>query len=251
MSASLASRTLVIVPTYNEADNIAILVTAIFQATPAVDILFVDDHSQDGTQDKIRLMQHQYRSKVHLLSRAGKLGLGTAYIAGFQWALAHHYLVVVQMDADLSHDPAHLPHFLQLLESSDVVVGSRYVDGGGTCHWSMVRQCISKAGALYARRLLGLPIQDPTSGYNVWHRRVLEAIDFKAVQSEGYAFQIECKYRAYCAGFRFVEAPIVFIDRRVGASKMSTRIVLEAVVRTWQLRYLRPRSILSPQSTEQ
>jgi dolichol-phosphate mannosyltransferase len=250
MSASLASRTLVIVPTYNEADNIAPLVAAILQATPAVDILFVDDNSQDGTQDKITLMQHQYGHKVHLLSRAGKLGLGTAYIAGFQWALTQRYHVIVQMDADLSHDPAHLPRFLALLESSDVVVGSRYVDGGGTRHWSIIRRCISKAGALYARRLLGLPIQDPTGGYNVWHRRVLEAIDFKAVQSEGYAFQIECKYRAYRAGFRFVEAPIVFIDRRVGASKMSTRIVLEAVWRTWQLRSLRPPPILPQKSTE-
>jgi len=228
MSASLASQTLVIVPTYNEADNIAPLVAAILQATPAVDMLFVDDHSQDGTQDKIALMQHQYRPKVHLLARAGKLGLGTAYVAGFQWALTRRYHVIVQMDADFSHDPAHLPRLLTLLESADVVVGSRYVDGGGTRNWSIIRRCISKAGALYVRWLLRLPIQDPTGGYNVWHRRVLEAIDCKAVQSEGYAFQIECKYRTYRAGFRFVEAPIVFIDRRVGASKMSTRIVLEA-----------------------
>ena len=239
MSASLASQTLVIVPTYNEADNIAPLVAAILQATPAVDILFVDDHSQDGTQDKITLMQHQYGPKVHLLARAGKLGLGPAYIAGFQWALTRRYHVIVQMDADLSHDPAHLPRLLTLLESADVVVGSRYVDGGGTRHWNIVRRCISKAGALYARWLLGLPIRDPTGGYNVWHRRVLEAIDCKAVQSEGYAFQIECKYRAYRAGFHFVEVPIVFIERRVGASKMSTRIVLEAVLRTWRLRSLR------------
>jgi dolichol-phosphate mannosyltransferase len=115
-------------------------------------------------------MQHQYGHKVHVLSRAGKLGLGTAYIAGFQWALTQRYHVIVQMDADLSHDPAHLPRFLALLESSDVVVGSRYVDGGGTRHWSIIRRCISKAGALYARWLLGLPIQDPTGGYNVWHR---------------------------------------------------------------------------------
>jgi dolichol-phosphate mannosyltransferase len=250
MSASLASQTLVIIPTYNEADNIAPLVAAILQATPAVDILFVDDHSQDGTQDKITLMQHQYGPKVHLLTRAGKLGLGTAYIAGFQWALTRHYHVIVQMDADLSHDPAYLPRLLTLLESADVVVGSRYVDGGGTRNWSIVRRCISKAGALYARWLLGLPIQDPTGGYNVWRRRVLEAIDCKAVQSEGYAFQIECKYRAYRAGFCLVEAPIVFIDRRVGASKMSTRIVLEAVLRTWQLRSLHPQSILSHRSTE-
>jgi dolichol-phosphate mannosyltransferase len=250
MSASLASRTVVIVPTYNEADNITTLVAAILQATPAVDILFVDDQSPDGTQDQITLMQHQYGHQVHLLARAGKLGLGTAYIAGFQWALARPYHVIVQMDADLSHDPAHLPHFLQLLESADVVVGSRYVDGGGTRHWSIGRRCISQAGALYARWLLRLPIQDPTGGYNVWHRRVLEAIDLEAVHSIGYAFQIECKYRAYRAGFCVVEAPIVFIDRRVGASKMSTRIVLEAMLRTWQLRRLRPLSILSQRSTE-
>jgi dolichol-phosphate mannosyltransferase len=146
MSASPASQTLVIVPTYNEADNIAPLVAAILQATPAVDILFVDDHSQDGTQDKITLMQHQYGPKVHLLARAGKLGLGTAYVAGFQWALTRRYHVIVQMDADLSHDPAHLPRLLTLLESADVVVGSRYVDGGGTRNWSIVRRCISKAG---------------------------------------------------------------------------------------------------------
>jgi len=250
MSPSLPSHTLFIVPTYTEADNIAPLVTAILQATPTVDILFVDDHSQDGTQDQITLMQHQYGPQVYLLARASKLGLGTAYVAGFQWALTRPYHVIVQMDADLSHDPTHLPRLLTLLESADVVVGSRYVDGGGTRNWSLVRRCISKAGALYARWLLGLPIRDPTGGYNVWHRRVLEAIDCKAVQSEGYAFQIECKYRAYCAGFRFVEAPIVFIDRRVGASKMSSRIVLEAVLRTWQLRCLRSQSILSQKATE-
>src|SRR5262245_32410860 len=216
MSASLASQTLVIVPTYNEADNIAPLVAAILQATPAVDILFVDDKSQDGTQDQITRMQHQYGPKVHLLARAGKLGLGTAYVAGFQWALTRRYHVIVQMDADLSHDPAALPRLLTLLASADVVVGSRYVDGGGTRHWSIVRRCLSKAGALYARWLLGLPLQDPTGGYNVWHRRVLEAIDFKAVPSTGYAFQIELKYRAYHAGFHLVDAHVVFTERHVG-----------------------------------
>jgi dolichol-phosphate mannosyltransferase len=240
MPESLASRVLVIVPTYNEAENVETLVATLVQAAPAVDILFVDDNSQDGTQDKISLVQRQHENKVYLLSRAGKRGLGTAYIAGFKWALARYYQVIVQMDADLSHDPAHLPSLLKLLESHDAVVGSRYVDGGGTSNWGIIRQCISKAGALYARWLLGLPIQDPTGGYNLWHRRVLEAIDFEAVQSEGYVFQIELKYRAYHAGFHLVEAPIVFTERRVGCSKMSMRIVLEAVVRTWQLRYLRP-----------
>jgi dolichol-phosphate mannosyltransferase len=141
MSASLASRTLVIVLIYNEADNIATLVAATLQATPTVDILFGDDHSRDGTQDKITPMQHQYGSKVHLLARAGKLGLVAAYIAGFQWALRRPYQVIVQMDADLSHDPADLPRLLTLLESADVVVGSRYVDGGGTRHWSIVWRC--------------------------------------------------------------------------------------------------------------
>ena len=251
MPESLASCTLVIVPTYNEAENVETLVAAILQAIPAVNILFVDDNSPDGTQGKIALMQHQYRDKVYLLSRTGKLGLGTAYVAGFQWALTRDYQVVVQMDADLSHDPAHLPRLLKQLKGHDAVVGSRYVDGGGTRHWGSVRQGISKAGALYTRWLLTLPIQDPTGGYNVWHRRVLEAIDFKAVQSEGYAFQIELKYRAYHAGFHLVEAPIVFTARRVGSSKMSMRIVLEAVRRTWQLRGLRPgQSILSQRSIE-
>jgi dolichol-phosphate mannosyltransferase len=251
MPESLEARVLVIVPTYNEAENVETLVAALLQAAPAVDILFVDDNSQDGTQDKIALIQRQHENKVFLLSRAGKLGLGTAYIAGFKWALARYYQVVVQMDADLSHDPAHLQSFLKLLESYDAVVGSRYIDGGGTRNWSIVRQCISKAGALYARWLLGLPIQDPTGGYNVWHHRVLEAIDFEAVYSEGYAFQIELKYRATQAGFHLVESPIVFTERRVGASKMSMLIVLEAVVRTCQLRYLRPgQSILSQRPIE-
>jgi dolichol-phosphate mannosyltransferase len=240
MPKSREARVLVIVPTYNEAENVEALVAALLQVAPDVDILFVDDNSQDGTQDKIALMQRRYEDKVYLLSRAGKLGLGTAYIAGFQWALARYYQVVVQMDADLSHDPTHLQSFLTLLESCDAVVGSRYVDGGGTRNWNIVRQCISKAGAFYARWLLGLPIQDPTGGYNVWRRRVLEAIDFGTVQSEGYAFQIELKYRAYHAGFYLVEAPIVFTERRVGSSKMSALIVLEAVLRTWQLRYRRP-----------
>ena len=172
MPESLASCTLVIVPTYNEAENVATLVAAILQALSTVNILFVDDNSPDGTQEKIALMQHQHRNKVYLLPRAGKLGLGTAYVAGFQWALTRDYQVVVQMDADLSHDPADLPRLLKQLEAHDAVVGSCYVEGGGTRHWSIVRQGISKAGALYARWLLGLPIQDPTGGYNVWHRRV-------------------------------------------------------------------------------
>jgi len=251
MPEPLAPRVLGVVPTYNEAENVATLVAALVQAAPAVDILFVDDNSQDGTQDKIALMQRQHEHKVYLLARAGKRGLGTAYIAGFQWALARCYDVVFQMDADLSHDPADVQRFLKLLEAHDAVVGSRYVEGGGTRRWSLVRQCISKAGALYVRWLLRLPIQDPTGGYNVWHRRVLEAIDFEAVQSAGYAFQIELKYRAYHAGFHLVEAPTVFTERRVGASKMSMRIVLEAIVRTWQLRALRAsQPVLSQKPTE-
>jgi dolichol-phosphate mannosyltransferase len=236
MSASRPACTLVIVPTYNEAANIAALVAAILAAAPAVDILFVDDQSPDGTQEAIVRMQQQVGPQVQLLPRAGPRGLGSAYLSGFQWALAHDYQVIVQMDADLSHDPRQLPHLLARLASADVVVGSRYIPGGGTRQWSRGRSCLSRMGARYARWLLRLPLQDPTSGYTVWRRRVLEALTRTALQSEGFVFQVECKYRAYRAGFRLVETPIVFRARQHGTSKLSLRIVLEAVWRTWHLR---------------
>lgn len=243
---SSAAQSLIIVPTYNEAANVTILGAAIFQATPAVHVLFVDDHSQDGTPAQIARLQLQYQGRVHVLSRAAKLGLGTAYIAGFQWALPRGYQVVVQMDADLSHDPAYVPELLALLEHYDAVIGSRYMPGGGTCHWGLLRRCLSQSGATYARWLLGLTLRDPTGGYNAWHRRVLEAIDVATIRSEGYAFQIELKYRAVQAGFRLGETPIVFVERRVGHSKMSLAIVLEAVWRTWRLRAERVGALTPP-----
>jgi dolichol-phosphate mannosyltransferase len=237
MNYNLATNTLVIVPTYNEAENIEPLVHGIFQACPAMEILFVDDNSQDGTQEHITRCQYQYANKVHLLSRPSKLGLGTAYIAGFRWTLARHYTAVIGMDADLSHNPLYLHKMLSLLEKWDAVFGSRYISGGGTRNWSLWRQVISRSGSLYARLLLGVPIYDLTGGFNAWHRRVLEAINLNDIRSEGYAFQIELKYRVHRAGFVWKEMPIVFVDRRVGQSKMSGRIVREAIIHVWRLCY--------------
>jgi glycosyltransferase involved in cell wall biosynthesis len=235
-AAAHAAPPLVMIPTYNEVGNITTLVHALMQQTPAVDILFVDDESVDGTQDAIARMQHQYGSRVHLLARTGPRGLGSAYRAGLQWALAHDYAVVIQMDADLSHDPQELPHLLARLAEADVIVGSRYVAGGKAAPCTTLRGCLSRAGALYTRWLLGLPLHDPTGGYTVWRRRVLEALHAAPLHSHGYVVQVEWKYRASRAGFRLVEVPIVFRARQCGASKMSLRIVVEALWRPWHLR---------------
>jgi dolichol-phosphate mannosyltransferase len=184
----------------------------------------------------VRAQQDRNPGLVHLLEREGKKGMGTAYLAGFAWALERDYDAVVEMDADLSHDPRALPTLIGLLPDADVVIGSRYVPGGGTEDWSRLRMAISRFGSFYARVILGLPIRDLTGGFNGWKRRVLETLPLDQVRSEGYSFQIELKLRAARAGFRLVETPIVFIDRRVGQSKMSWKIVAEAVVRVWLLR---------------
>ena len=232
-------RVLVIVPTYDEAENIEPLVSAIFEATERLphrmEILVVDDDSPDGTGVIAdRLAREDPR--VHVLHRKEKAGLGRAYLAGFAWALERDYELVMEMDADFSHDPAHLPSLLAAAEEADVVLGSRYVPGGGTVHWGLGRRLLSKGGSLYARTLLHLPYRDLTGGYKVFRREVLEALDLETVRSEGYAFQIELTLRAHRQGFRIVEVPIVFEDRRVGQSKMSRRIVFEAVRLVWKLR---------------
>ena len=227
---------LVVVPTYHEADNIQELVTRVFAAvadqTPEqVSVLFVDDNSQDGTQDKILEMaaNERYQGRIHLLRRPGKMGLGSAYIAGFEWGLARGFDALIEMDADLSHDPKYLPEMVQGLRQSDVVVGSRYVAGGGTENWGLFRRLLSRFGSLYARTLLRFPINDATGGFNGWHARVLHGVAFETLQSEGYAFQIELKHRAWLYGASMRELPIVFVDRCVGQSKMSSRIVIEAM----------------------
>jgi dolichol-phosphate mannosyltransferase len=229
-------RALVCLPTYDERENLDPICRAILQAAPAVDILVVDDNSPDGTGELAdRLAAHEPRVKV--LHRAGKQGLGKAYLAGFAWALERGYGLVLEMDADFSHDPQRLPAMLAAAEGADLVLGSRYVAGGGTVNWGLGRRLLSRGGSFYARTILGLRVRDLTGGFKCFRREVLEAIDLPSVSCTGYAFQIELTYRAVRRGFRVAEVPIVFADRRVGQSKMSRRIVLEALAKVWAIRF--------------
>ncbi|MCE9575033.1 MAG: polyprenol monophosphomannose synthase [Deltaproteobacteria bacterium] len=229
-------RALIVVPTYNERDNVREVATRFQAALPRADLLFVDDNSPDGTGALLDEIAAE-APRVHVLHRAGKLGLGTAYLDGFRWGLARGYAYLFEMDADFSHDPRYLPGMLALAEGgADVVVGSRYVDGGGTENWGVGRKVLSRGGSLYARTVLGIAIRDVTAGFICYRRAALEAIDFDAVKSNGYSFQIEMKYRALAAGLKVVETPIVFVDRRVGQSKMSRAIFAEALLMVWKLR---------------
>lgn len=225
----------VVVPTYNEAENIGDLIPQIL-AQPRLRILVVDDGSPDSTGAIVGALAAA-DPRVGLLSRPGKQGLGTAYIAGFRRAVAEGAEYIFEMDADFSHDPRYLPQLLAAAEAgADLVIGSRYVPGGGTTDWGLVRRLISRGGNLYAGLILGLPVADATGGFRCYRRRVLETLDLDKVRSNGYAFQIEMAYRALRAGFRIAEVPIIFPDRRVGKSKMSRRIVAEALVNVWRLR---------------
>jgi dolichol-phosphate mannosyltransferase len=229
-------RALVCLPTYDERENLEPICRAILAAAPAVDILVVDDNSPDGTGELAdRLAAHEPRVKV--LHRAGKQGLGKAYLAGFAWALERGYGLVLEMDADFSHDPQRLPAMLAAAEGADLVLGSRYVAGGGTVNWGLGRRLLSRGGSFYARTILGLRVRDLTGGFKCFRREVLEAIDLPSVSCTGYAFQIELTYRTVRRGFRVAEVPIVFADRRVGQSKMSRRIVLEALAKVWAIRF--------------
>lgn len=226
---------LVIIPTYNERDNIAQIVPAVRLATPSVDILVVDDNSPDGTQDIVRELQ-KADPKLHLLARQGKEGLGRAYIAGFKWGLERGAQFLVEMDADFSHRPEDLKRILDALPRADFVMGSRWVPGGQTVNWGLGRKIISRGGSFYTRQILRYPVRDWTGGFNGWKAATLQKIGLDSVRSEGYSFQIELKYRALRLGLRGIEIPIVFEDRRVGQSKMSSRIVFEALYRVWGLR---------------
>jgi len=226
----VSARSLVILPTYNERENLERIVAAILDQGLEFEVLIVDDNSADGTgQIAERLSEREPR--VHVLHRPGKLGLGTAYIAGFEWALARDYGYVHEMDADFSHDPSDLPRMREAVSrGADVAIGSRWVPGGGTRNWSFLRTFISRGGSIYARLILGMPINDLTSGFKCFSRHVLERLDLQSVRSNGYAFQVEMNYRCYQQGFRIAEVPIVFVDRRVGRSKMGGHIVLEAML---------------------
>jgi dolichol-phosphate mannosyltransferase len=229
-------RTLLITPTYNEADNLPLLVEAVRRALPSADLLIVDDASPDGT-GRIADALAERDGHVRVMHRKGKLGLGTAYLESFKKGLADGYERFFEMDADLSHDARYLPDFERALDDGfDVVIGSRNIRGGGIEGWGVGRHLVSKGGSLYARAILGLPIWDLTSGYKAFSRRALEAIDLGQVHSNGYSFQIEMTYRAVRKGMRVKEVPIVFVDRRAGRSKMSRKIFVEAVGMVWRLR---------------
>ncbi|MFH0901823.1 MAG: polyprenol monophosphomannose synthase [Pseudomonadota bacterium] len=233
---SRPDRSLVIVPTYNERENVPAIARTVHQCAPDVDVLFVDDNSPDGT-GQVAAALAAAEPWVKVLHRSSKQGLGTAYIAGFRQGLAEGYGYFVEMDADFSHDPAYLPEMLRLARTqADVVVGSRYAAGGGTGNWGFCRRLLSRMGSVYARSVLGVPISDLTAGFVCYRREVIERLDLEAILSEGYSFQIEMKFRAVKAGFRVLEMPITFVDRRVGQSKMSGRIVLEALGTVWMLR---------------
>jgi dolichol-phosphate mannosyltransferase len=230
--------TLIIVPTYNERENATQIAQEILAAIPC-DMLFVDDNSPDGTGQLLDELAAR-ESRIHVLHRAGKLGLGTAYIEGFQWGLPRGYDYLFEMDADGSHDPKYLAGMVALAqEGADVVVGSRNIAGGGTVNWGLGRRLLSRGGSFYARTILGIAVRDVTAGFICWRRAVLEAIDLPTVSSNGYGFQIEMKYRAIRRGFGVVETPIQFVDRRVGTSKMSRAIVAEALLKVWTLRFSR------------
>mgnify|MGYP001818825400 CR=1 FL=1 len=235
--ASGRGRVLVVMPTYNEAANLAAIVPAVLDQDPRIDVLVVDDASPDGTGDLADGMAAE-SSRIHVVHREGKQGLGSAYLRGFEWGLERGYEFLIEMDSDHSHDPKYLPDLLNAVEGDlDLVIGSRYVRGVNVVNWPMSRLLLSWFANRYARVVTGLPLSDATAGFKCFRREVLESIDFDRVGSTGYAFQIEMDFRAWKNGFRVGEVPIVFVDRVEGESKMSGKIVREAVWRVWALRF--------------
>ena len=230
--------TLVVIPTYNEAKNIETVVSTLLNCDPSLAALIVDDGSPDGTADIVKRLAASYAGRIHLLERSEKLGLGTAYIAGFRFALERDFEYVCEMDADLSHNPEDIPRLVRPVREglADVCVGSRYIDGVRVVNWPLSRLILSYSAGLYTRAITRLPVKDATAGFKCFHRRVLEAIDLDRVKSNGYSFQIEMNYRAWKKGFRIEEIPIVFTERTEGQSKMSKAIVREATLKVWELR---------------
>jgi len=226
---------LVIIPTYNERDNLLQLLDRVHSALPEAHVLIVDDGSPDGTGE-LADERAAADGRVHVMHRSGKLGLGTAYIAGFKWGLARDYTHLFEMDADFSHEPEALPKLLAAARDADFVLGSRWVKGGSTVNWPWYRRAVSRGGSLYARTVLGVPVRDLTGGFKCFRREVLENLDLDAISAVGYGFQIELTYRAAQAGFRPKEVPIRFADRVAGQSKMSGSIFTEAFTLVWKLR---------------
>ena len=233
-----SARFLVVIPTFNEADNLPRIVPLVLNQDPRIDVLVVDDDSPDGTGDLADDLADEL-DRVHVLHRSGKQGLGRAYLEAFRWGLDRDYALFFEMDADFSHEPDALPEFIEKAKEFDVVLGSRYVDGRVTViNWPMSRLLISYFGSRYARIVTGLPVRDATGGFNCWRREVLEALDFDRIESNGYTFQIELKLRAWRRGFSMIEIPIIFAERDSGESKMSQKIVREAIWKVWKLRFL-------------
>lgn len=229
----------VIIPTYNEKENVAAIIEAVFALPREFDVLIIDDNSPDGTAAIVKELQHKHKDRLHLVERSGKLGLGTAYIAGFRWALSHGYEYVFEMDADFSHSPADL---LKLYDAcagkgADVAIGSRYVTGVNVVNWPMGRVLMSYYASRYVRIVTGMPIHDATAGFVCYHRRVLEALPLDNIRFKGYAFQIEMKFLAYKYGFRIEEVPIIFVNRMLGTSKMSSGIFSEGFFGVMRLKW--------------
>ncbi len=228
-------KSLVIIPTYNEMDNLPKLIPDVLSKDDSIDILIVDDNSPDGTAKFVEDLASQ-NNRIHILKREKKMGLGTAYIAGFKYALQNKYDYIFEMDADFSHDPNEIKNFLIAIKENDLVLGSRYIHGVRVLNWPMRRLLLSFFASVYTRIITGMPVRDATGGFKCFRKQVLEAIDLNKVRSNGYSFQIEMTFKAYIKGFKIKEIPIVFIDRVKGKSKMSKKIVREAVVMVWKLR---------------
>jgi dolichol-phosphate mannosyltransferase len=233
----MKSAALVVIPTYDERENIKALLPLVLKQSKDLHVLVVDDGSPDGTAAEVKAAARKAPGRVHLLGRSGKQGLGTAYVAGFQWGLKRGYRRLLQMDADFSHDPASLPAFLAKLAGADLVVGTRYSGGKiSVVNWPLRRLALSMGASWYVRLITGLPLSDCTGGFKAWRAEALQAVELDKVRSDGYSFQIEMNYKAWKRGFKLAELPIVFVDRSEGHSKMSKDIIREAVWRVWALR---------------
>ena len=234
----MTGRSVVLIPTYNEAANILLVMQSVLRLKENISMLIIDDGSSDGTAELVRDMKDRFPTRIDILERESKLGLGTAYLAGFQYALDKGFDFICEMDADFSHNPTDLPQLISPIKNgtADLAVGSRYINGVRVMNWPLSRLILSYGAGIYTRFITRLPVHDVTAGFKCYHRKVLEAIDLHKVKSNGYSFQIEMKYRAWRKGFRLIEVPIVFTERTEGQSKMSKKIVWEAMHKVWELR---------------
>ena len=229
-------KTLVVTPTYNEAENIEKFIEQVLSKGPDIEVLVVDDNSPDGTGSIVERLKAQ-NPRIHLISRVKKMGLGTAYVEGFRYAIANKFDYIFEMDADFSHNPEEIPNFLKKIESYDLVIGSRYTNGVRVINWPIRRLILSYGANVYTRIITGMPVKDATGGFKCFRRKVLEAIDLDKIHSNGYAFQIEMNFKTWSKGFKLCEHPIIFVERQSGVSKMSKKIVYEAVFMVWKLKY--------------